>query len=404
MPARLEVNITVTRKEEEPPLKEEEEAAKDHEADDNDDKGQENGDDVNNSNSNDQGTDNDNGGNDDNNDDDEIEYDDLEKKKKNDNEDDLYQMKVESGGKYIEKVNWDVLSKFCKQELDSPKIADMIENYQRQNFPEKLKDENHKPHKCWLKDEPPNYTIFKDYKWNPVKIKLEPADVDIRDKFSKPVILEEITWDYTKDLNVTLKEKGDVEVTSILKKSKLKGHPLALSMVKCDSLLTTKFRGIDGTTFATFGLDDTGVKDEESGTRTWTDTKTLGAILKDKPLPKKSGKGVSRQVQIVGYENYIRARVYYKAKLTGEVSTDHGHGRFEGQRYWNFPIKYILQYNDIPNAALIYEDIVLHFFTDIKFAMENTDFEWVMKDGKWQKSYNDSLETNSLDGSTASVH
>jgi len=76
---------------------------------------------------------------------------------------------------------------------------------------------------------------------------------------------------------------------------------------------------------------------------------------------------VGMTYEIVGYETSVKVRVYYKAVFTGEVSTDH-RLPFQGKRYHNFPLKYLLQYNNIPKQVLVYEDIDFKFYTGIKVA------------------------------------
>merc|ERR1712151_1163360 len=81
----------------------------------------------------------------------------------------------------------------------------------------------------------------------------------------------------------------------------------------------------------------------------------------------------------MGNENYIKARVYYKAFFSNDVVTYHPE-KFRGKRYWKFPIKYLFQYNDEPNVILSYEDIELKFYTDIRVCMQNKDLEWIKDD------------------------
>lgn len=300
----------------------------------------------------------------------------------------LFKMTIDSSGKYSRKATWDDLRGFTGiEDLDGDKMADMIDEYQAINFPDAMEKPNHRPQKCWLHDTK-EYTIFKDYGWNPIKLQLKPAAVDVKKHSTQQVVLEEFQLDYTTDLEKVLLEQGDKSVTSTLSKSKLAGHALALAMMESNSKLKTEFRGIESTTFVLGNNEKASELDPETGKEVWTDTKSLRALLKDKPLPKKTGKGVTRTVQVLAMESKLKARVYYKASFSGEVSTDHGEEKFDGQRYWNFPLKYLLQYNKIPNAAVIYEDVELHFFTDVKFAMENDDFIW-SKDatGAWVKQY-----------------
>jgi hypothetical protein len=98
---------------------------------------------------------------------------------------------------------------------------------------------------------------------------------------------EEFPLDYTSDLEKVLMEQGDKGVTSTLTKSKLAGHPLATAMMKSQSKITTEFRGIDSVVFSLVNNQAAGVVDDETGAEVWTATKSLRALLKDKPLPVK---------------------------------------------------------------------------------------------------------------------
>jgi hypothetical protein len=132
-----------------------------------------------------------------------------------------------------------------------------------------------------------------------------------------------------------------------------------------------------------------GVVDEETGAEVWTDTKSLRALLKDKPLPVKKGAGSKRMAKVLALESYLKARVYYRATFSGSVTTDHGNEQFDGLRYWNWPLKYLLQYNDIPSAAVIYEDVELHFFTKVHVGADNKGWAWAKdEEGKWFKKSN----------------
>ena len=112
-------------------------------------------------------------------------------------------------------------------------------------------------------------------------------------------------------------------------------------------------------------------QNDVTGEMMWKDTKKLRHLLHGMPLPKKTGKGVSRTVSVVALESYMKARVYYKASFTGSVSTDHGNDQFDGRRYWNWDLKYLLRYNGIPNAQVLYQDIEVKFYSRIQYAMDN---------------------------------
>lgn len=84
----------------------------------------------------------------------------------------------------------------------------------------------------------------------------------------------------------------------------------------------------------------------------------------------------------------MKARIYYKAFFSNDVASDHK-GKFLGKQYWKYPIKYLFEYNDVPNAILLYEDIKLRFFTDIGLSMDNKDWEWIQdNNGRWKKQSN----------------
>jgi hypothetical protein len=282
-----------------------------------------------------------------------------------DEDDDVYKMDVKSSGKFSRKADLGDLSSFTGQTIDNEALKNLVDVYQTKCNPEYLDKPNRIPRTCWIKDDGNYCTVFKDYDWNPVKLHLKSMMVDVKEKWTKEVVLFEFPLDDTTDLEKILLEQGDKEVISTLKKSKLAGHPLALAMVKSKSEIITEFRGTESVDFA-LGNEEPSAIDEETGGEIWRDVKSLRALLKDKPIPKKTGK----DVKVVALESFLQARVYYKASFTGEVSSDHTNEQFEGQRYWNFQLKHLFEYNDIPNAAAIYEDIELHFYTEVKVAME----------------------------------
>lgn len=183
---------------------------------------------------------------------------------------------------------------------------------------------------------------------------------------------------------IVLLDKCDKEITSSLRKSKLTGHPLALEMMKVDTEITTEFQGINSITFGVFGNKGPIETDKETGDEIWKDVKTLRALLQNLEFPKRTGNSREARVDVLANETYLKARIYYKAFFSNDVATDH-HGKFNGKQYWAFPIKYLLQYNDVPNAIVVYEDIELRFFTDVRLSMDNKEWEWI-KDGhgRWK--------------------
>ena len=135
--------------------------------------------------------------------------------------------------------------------------------------------------------------------------------------------------------------------------------------------IQTEFRGMDGIALQLGNNQCKAEQNDATGEMIWKDTNKLRTLLYGMPFPKKTGKGVSRTVSVVALETYMRARVYYKASFTGSVSTDHGNDQFDGRRYWNWDLKYLLRYNGIPNAQVMYQDIEVKFYTRIQYAMDN---------------------------------
>lgn len=307
-------------------------------------------------------------------------------------EDDFYAMKIESTGKYSRKADLDDIARFAKLEkVDSDKLKEWLKNYLEQNFPDQLEKPNCIPRSAHVKDDPKKgFDAFGTYGWKTIKLNLQPGLIEVKDQWTKEIVLEQFQLDYSTDLEKALMEKGDKEVVSTLRKGPMAGHPLALDLFKKvkkgeESQIVTEFRGMDSVVFQLGNNQGAAKKDEETGDLVWRDVKKLRAILKDKPLPKKTGKGVTRTVDVLALESYMKARVYYKASFTGSVSTDHGNEQFDGRRYWNWDLKYLLRYNDIPNAVVMYQDIELKFFSKIRFDMENEDWEWVNNNGTWMK-------------------
>jgi hypothetical protein len=302
-------------------------------------------------------------------------------------------MRVASDGKFTRKANWDDLKRFTGQEVNSDVLRDWIVNYQKRCFPSDLEKPNSTPKHCYIKDEK-GVRLFKDFGWKAIKLNLKPGVIDIKDRWSKEMYLETFPLDYSTNMKETIlkSDKCDKEIVSTLRKSKLRGHPLALEMMTTDSEIVTEFVGLNSvTTSGVFGnnKEPTDV-DDETGDDIWNDVKTLRGLLEHLDFPKRPTGGNSREakVDVVCNESYLKARVYYKAFFSNDVVTDHG-DKFDGKPYWCFPLKYLFQYNDKPNAIVVYEDIELKFFTDVHLAMENKDWDWVKDEhGRWKKQYN----------------
>lgn len=288
-----------------------------------------------------------------------------------------------------------------------------------------LSEPNHIPKKCYIKDEDGG-SIFKDFGWKPIKLNLKPGVVDVKERWTKEVLLESFPLDFSTNADKILAlDKCDNEVISTLRKSKLAGHALAMEMMKTDSEIITEFMGMNSVTFGAFGTGGPSEIDEETGDEVWKNVKTLRALLQDVKLPKRKGNSREARVDVIANEIYLKARVYYKAFFSNDVAADH-EGKFRGKPFWKFPIKvssplatslsllfsttrifciltpesmttfhprhfqlkYLFQYNDKPNAIILYEDIELRFFTDVRLSMDNKDWDWVKNDdGRWKKQY-----------------
>jgi hypothetical protein len=178
---------------------------------------------------------------------------------------------------------------------------------------------NSTPKYCYIKDENGS-TLYKDFGWKPIKLNLTTGLVDIKERWTKEVRLETFPLDYTTNLEKVLLEKGDKKVTSILRKSKLAGHPLAKEMMKTKSEIVTEFKGeLDATTCVLGNTEEPSEIDEETGDEIWKDVKSLRALLHGATLPKKSGAGVTRDVDVLANESYLKARVYYRAFFVNDV-------------------------------------------------------------------------------------
>jgi len=309
----------------------------------------------------------------------------------------FFAMRIESSGKYSRKAELEDIARFAKVDtVDSNKLKEWLKSYLEQNFPEQLEKPNCIPRSAHIKDDlKKGLDCYKTYGWKPIKLHLQPGLIDVKDQYTKQITLEQFKLDYATDLETALREKGDKEVVSFLRKGAMAGHPLAVDLFNTsskkskkgveDTQVVTEFRGMDSVVFTLGNNQGAGKIDEETGDLVWKDVKKLRALLKDKPLPKKTGKGVSRNVDVLALESYMKARVYYKANFTGTVSTDHGNEQFDGRRYWNWDLKYLLRYNGVPNAVVMYQDVELKFYSQIQYAMENEDWEWQNVGGSWVK-------------------
>jgi len=314
--------------------------------------------------------------------------DELEIENNNDDDEQIYQTEVESGGKFSRKATWDDLCRFTGEEINPDVLRDWILQYQEKCYPEDVSEPNHTPQICYIKDENGG-TIYKDFGWKPIKLNLKPGVINVQERSTKRVILESFDLDFSSDTDKILSlDKCDKEITSSLRKSKLSGHPLALEMMKTDSEIKTEFKGIDSTSFGVFGNGGPSEIEEETGTEVWKDVKTLRAILQNAKFPSREGNSREARVDVVANESFMKARIYYKAFFSNDVASDHK-GKFRGNEYWKFPIKFLFEYNDVPNAILLYEDIELRFFTDIGLSMDNKDWEWIQdSNGRWKKQKN----------------
>ena len=275
-------------------------------------------------------------------------------------------MNVDSSGKFKRKATWEDLSAFSGLEVDSDLVKDWIYNYQKQNFPDALEKPNFRPFKCFIYDEPKKgFTLFKDYGWNPVKLELKVGMADVKAKTTTKIcLIESFEWD---EMASKLAQNKNLHVTSTIKKSKLAGHPLALQVMKSSSTIESDFQGFEseGLFITPTNPKSADEVDEETGTEIWKVSRALVDLLdgQDKPTKKEAG----WKYEVVAYEHTVKARIYYKAMFTGEVSTDHKE-QYDGRRYWNFPLKYLLQYNDIQKQQLIYEDVEFIFYTGVSIT------------------------------------
>ena len=308
------------------------------------------------------------------------------------NVENIYDMQVHCAGKFHRKVLWPDVDSFWSHSttgetsansqniptnIDQTIMCDLLERYSNAQYPERVGAENLRPKRCYLQDcKLRGISYYKDYDWDPCHVYLKSpprGSVEILEKSTKSVKLEEIPYTHElTDINQILMEQGDKRVTSTLTKSPLQGHPLALSMMTSETQIVTELRGLESVV-GVLGNDDETTMDEAQadGTRVWRDVKTLRALLQDKPIPPKEGKGSQRTLEVMALESVIKARVYYKAYVEGDVVSDHGVNLLLGERWWAHPLKDVMQGFGVDNAAMIYEDIELKFYSEIGYKMDN---------------------------------
>jgi hypothetical protein len=325
-----------------------------------------------------------------------------------------YSIDVETDGKYSRKATYDDLNRFTGKEITADVLKDWVVEYQRKCYPEDLEDPNHAPAKCFIKDEKKECSIYKEFGWKSIKLNLKPAAVEIKEQRTNEVCLKRLPFDFVQTKERILEQtECDEEITTYLKKSKLIGHPLAKELMTDGrddetNIVTALEDGMQSTTFGVFGgggqqiASKSSVEtDEDTGDRTWKDAKTVRALLRDVDFPTKE-RGNSREANycVTANECLVKARVHYKAFLSNDVVTIHP-GNFCGKPYWKFPIKFLLQYNDEPNAILLHEDIELKFYTDVRVSMENKDWVWIKDEtnnGNWKK---EKIEASSVAANAA---
>jgi len=302
------------------------------------------------------------------------------------------------------------LNRFTGKEITSDVLKDWVVEYQRKCFPEDLEEPNHTPSECFIRDEKKVCSIYKDFGWKPIKLNLKPMrTVDIQERRTKEVCLGKLSFDFFKTKEEILEQTTELsehEVTSYMKRSNIEGHSLAKELMMMNdgndegTNIVTEFEGGSSTNsttaFGVFGGEHQKIMtsskvsvetDEDTGDKIWKETKTLQSLLRDVEFPTKGG-GNSREANyyVVANECVVKARVYYKAFFVNDVVTVHP-DKFRDNLYWKFPIKYLFQYNDEPNAILLHEDVELKFYTDIRVSMDKKDWEWI-KDpvtGNWKR-------------------
>jgi hypothetical protein len=290
-----------------------------------------------------------------------------------------FSIDVKTNGKYSRKATYDDLNRFTGKEISADTLNDWVIEYQTKCYPEDLKEPNHTPKKCFIKDEKKECSIYKDFGWKPIKLNLKPATVDIKGQHTKEVCLKQLPFDFVQTKERTLEQtEFNEEITSYLKKSKIIGHPLAKELMNDEetNTLTALEIGMHPTTFGVFDGVQTASKlsvetDKDTGDKIWKNTTTLGALLQNVESSTKD-EGNFCRATFKANECHIKARVYYKAFFNNDVATVHP-DKFRGSSYWKFPIKYLLQYNDQPNVILLHEDIEMKFYTDIRVSTDNKD-------------------------------
>merc|ERR1712224_82241 len=296
------------------------------------------------------------------------------------------------------------------KEITSDILSDWIVEYKTKCFPEDLEEPNHKPTKCFIKDEKKVCSVFKDFGWKPIKLNLKPGTVDIKKQSTKEVLLEKIPFDFVKTKEQILKQSDcKHEITSYMKKSDIVGHPLAKGLMTNGddgiNIVTELKDGMNSSkTFGVFGGEEISSSklsteiDEDTDDKIWKDTKTLRTILQDVEFPKKE-KWNSREAKyyyISANECFIKARIYYKALFINDVVAFHP-DKFRGSAYWKFPIKYLFQYNDDApdNAVLLHQDIEMKFYTNISVSMENKK-SWCSSDHLASHSHHSNMENKEV--------
>ncbi|CAB9511335.1 expressed unknown protein [Seminavis robusta] len=305
----------------------------------------------------------------------------------------LYHMEVHCSGKFNRKVCWPDIDSFWgdpNTTIDKNSMCDLLEQYTQEQYPERRDADNLHPKRCYIKDEPlRGISFYKDYGWDPVKLHLkarEKKEVEILERYTKSVKLETIPVNFgTSDINEILIQQGDKAVISTLTKSKLQGHPLALEMMASETQIVVELRGLESIVGVLGNDEAPHDADPETGEQVWRDVKTLRALLADKKPPEKEGKGQHRILEVMALESYIKARVYYRAYVEGDVVSDHGVGLLLGERWWAHPLKDIMMGYNIDNAAIVWEDIELRYFSEIGYKMDNEYFDWENQAGKWVK-------------------
>ena len=168
-------------------------------------------------------------------------------------------------------------------------------------------------------------------------------------------------------------------------------------MMKVDSDIVTEFRGIDSITFVVLGNRGLSETQDETGCEVLKDIETLRSHLQNTEFPQRKEISREARVDIITNKSYVKARIYYKAFFRKYDASD-DQGKFRSMQYWKFPIQYVFEYNDVPDAIRLYEDIELRFFNDVTISMDNKDQEWIQdSNDKWKKHSNaSSLEIKHL--------